>query len=1618
MARLRVQRLMVLALMVLGWGGMRAQVSFLSDDLVTGLTSPTTLQVGPDGRLYVGQQTGFINIYTVVRSSPGNYTVTDTDVLTLVKSIRNHNDDGTPNLGQGNRQVTGLMVIGTATNPVLLVTSSDPRIAVGNDSNLDTNSGILTRLTWVGTDVNDPAGYWDVVHLVRGLSRSEENHATNGMSLDAANNDLYVAVGGFTNKGAPGNNFSGTPEYALSGAILKIDLDALNAMPVYTDLRTGDKFVYDIPTLDDPTRANITNTSPLFPYAPGHPLYTSSIDPGDPFGGNDGLNQARWVLGGPVQVYGDGFRNPYDVVFTSLNRVYTFDNGPNGGWGGVPKTYNSSGVEIPNASFDASLGHYITNEFNEGNSNKFGDGLHLVTNGYYGGTPNPTRCNPAGAGLYVYQKISGTWVETASYDFFTDFPEPPVPLALAFPTHGKSIEASVLAMADINQSTNGICEYTASNFSGALQGNLLAASFNDNIISFKLNAAGNAVVTQTNLLSGNGDNPLDVWAQGDGVEFPGTIWVAFHGANKVMVFEPNDYAPFSCSGADDIGLDEDGDGYTNADEIDNGTDPCNQSVRPDDYDNDFLSNLNDNDDDNDGYLDTYDPFPVDPNNGLTKYIPVNHGFSIDNGSAIPGSLFGLGFTGMMTNGSLAGPVAGADYSTRFDVNNLNLGGATGKLGVELVTAGTAEGGSNNQDNGFQFGLNVDVNSAPFTVQTEVESPFFLVSGFPLANPINDQSMGVYIGTGDQDNFVKVEMHANSGAGGIRVYSEIGGVGSGTMYPAPGMLSVTAVDLYLEVTPSPTTPTVQAKYSLDGGATVISLGSPIAIPVSWLSPSDAFGLAIGVMSTSVNSATPFDATWDFLFVTSAAPLVSTPIADVQVFMGAPNGSINLDNHFDDDNGVGNLTYSIQGNDGDYVGASIAGNQLTLTYPAANLDTANIIVRATDGSGYFVQDTFQVRVIDPMVVLYRVNAGGSTLTSLDAPNPNWSNDGNGGWASPYRNTGSNLTNTSYNSIHSSVPAYVPTGVWSQERWDGGGAPNMIWSFPTLKAGVYEVNLFFMNNNPATAVVGKRQFDVLLENNLWLNDFDIFATFGQKVGGMMSTQVTVVDGVLNIEFGRVGTENPIISAIEILGPPQVDFGGELTLTPEPLHFFSTEVGTSSAAENVTLTNTGTDPITVTSLTLGGTNAAEFSLSATLPVVLIPGGSVNVPVTFSPTSLGSKAATLTAVHTGVNGGQVLNITGEAIPNGASITVLNRVNAGGPSAVPADGYGINWGEDQASGGGSAGGSAGTGNQSGNLAGGGENTYGTSNAITVDGSIAPAAGPGVFQTMRYDPSGGADMSYNFSVVPGTILQIRLFFAETVYSTDNTRVFDVQVEGSVPPIFDNIDVHALAGGQNRALMRSYITTVNDNVLNLTFLRNLSDPMISAIELTDLGNVNAFPVTWLGLEATRTTDGVNVSWKTASEFNSDYFQVERSSDGEDFEVLGYVNAAGNSTEVQSYGFLDMNPAGNSLRYRIRQVDIDGKFDYSNTVELIISSQDLFVYPNPASDKIHIMLPQVEESMNVQVLDMNGRIWFRQNFERAAKEGIDLDVTTLPDAVYVVLVNFADGRQHQVRIVKQAK
>lgn len=769
-----------------GQGSATAAIGFGKSGLAgASLANPTTLQFGPDGRLYVGQRDGLIRIYGVTRNGANDYAVTSSETITSVQALPNHNDDGSPNPAIGTRLVTGLLVTGTAAQPVIHVTSSDPRMAVAGDIGLDTNSGVLTRLSWNGSS-------WAHVDLVRGLPRCENDHATNGLALDPATNTLFIAQGGNTNMGAPSNNFSFLPEYALSGAILAVDLDAIG------------NTTYDLPTLDDEDR-------------PG------AADFNDPFGGNDGRNQAMLVPGGPVQVHSPGWRNPYDVVWASTGRLYAIDNGPNAGWGGPPVG------EGPGAG--------CSNADNDANSASLADNLHYIAAaGFYAGHPNPTRASTANT-------------------FNASNPQSPVP-------SGNAVECDYLppgvpvasggdgALATWNFSTNGTTEYRASNFAGQMQGDLLAASYNNAIERVALNAAGDSARLVQTLFSNVAIVPLDVTAQGDTDTFPGTIWTADYVNGAVIVYEPADYegGGWECAGANDANLDDDGDGYDNADEIANGSSPCSAADLPPDFDHDFTSDRLDPDDDDDGTPDLADAFARDAANGATP-LPVQ--YSWDGGD--PGTgFFGLGFTGLMLDGV-------TDYLDQFDPVLITAGGAAGKFTVDAVPPGDALGALGTQAYAFQFGVATTSATGPFRIRSRVSSPYFGGGA-----PVDSQSLGIFMGDGADDDYLKLVLTGDAGAPALEVVHEVAGVPTAVRVAAPGFLDAIGVDLALDV--DPVAATVQPMAGTFGNP-LAPAGPPVAlVPGSALhaAVTGPAPLAVGVIATS-RGASPFVATWDYFDV---------------------------------------------------------------------------------------------------------------------------------------------------------------------------------------------------------------------------------------------------------------------------------------------------------------------------------------------------------------------------------------------------------------------------------------------------------------------------------------------------------------------------------------------------------------------------------------------------------------------------------------------------------------------------------------------------------------------------------------------------------------------------------
>jgi hypothetical protein len=128
-------------------------------------------------------------------------------------------------------------------------------------------------------------------------------------------------------------------------------------------------------------------------------------------------------------------------------------------------------------------------------------------------------------------------------------------------------------------------------------------------------------------------------------------------------------------------------------------------------------------------------------------------------------------------------------------------------------------------------------------------------------------------------------------------------------------------------------------------------------------------------------------------------------------------------------------------------------------------------------------------------------------------------------------------------------------------------------------------------------------------------------------------------------------------------------------------------------------------------------------------------------------------------------------------------------------------------------------------------TYSTFNSIdmTHPSLIGTGITEAIMKTERWDHSDLPEMEWNFPVTPGSQVEIKLFFAELFVNNPGERVFDVAVEGVVPPVFDNIDPLALAGAKFKGVMVSHTQIINDNNLDLDFLHVIQNPAVKAIQV---------------------------------------------------------------------------------------------------------------------------------------------------------------------------------------------
>ncbi len=169
------------------------------------------------------------------------------------------------------------------------------------------------------------------------------------------------------------------------------------------------------------------------------------------------------------------------------------------------------------------------------------------------------------------------------------------------------------------------------------------------------------------------------------------------------------------------------------------------------------------------------------------------------------------------------------------------------------------------------------------------------------------------------------------------------------------------------------------------------------------------------------------------------------------------------------------------------------------------------------------------------------------------------------------------------------------------------------------------------------------------------------------------------------------------------------------------------------------------------------------------------------------------------------------------------------------------------------------------------------------------------------------------------------------------------------------------------------------------------------------------------------GVTLHWSTASEKNNHGFDLERSADGRHWSTLGFVQGNGTTTQPNKYFFTDEKPHAGINYYRLKQMDADGKFEYSPIVVADVRSHatQFDVFPNPSPNGVLSarVVSKTEGKALLEIFDWAGyKVW---------KETLNLvegtivwpvSMTTFPKGTYTARLELSDGEVHFKKVLLQ--
>ncbi len=219
-----------------------------------------------------------------------------------------------------------------------------------------------------------------------------------------------------------------------------------------------------------------------------------------------------------------------------------------------------------------------------------------------------------------------------------------------------------------------------------------------------------------------------------------------------------------------------------------------------------------------------------------------------------------------------------------------------------------------------------------------------------------------------------------------------------------------------------------------------------------------------------------------------------------------------------------------------------------------------------------------------------------------------------------------------------------------------------------------------------------------------------------------------------------------------------------------------------------------------------------------------------------------------------------------------------------------------------------------------------------------------------------------------------------------------------------------------------TELNPPSLTLGTWTNIPSDGTVLLTFSGSGTTSVLPVELVSFDAFIKEDAISLQWETAVEINNAGFEIQRSRDGQQFELLGFVEGKGTTFDNQFYSFDDGTISANEIYYyRLKQIDYDGQFEYSDIISGLLKSINQTplgkFYPNPTSGNVSLEYTNTN-SKNLVLTVFNDMGEVMTSIKKSPIKGtsvLDINFSSLSTGIYFVKLQAGEKVDFQKVVIE---